>query len=105
MMLRSVVPGGVVLSERTTRRTVDGIAGRAILGSVGDFGPAADWKANDASPISVNQTELIRLNAPARAIALAISLSVNDKPSASRTRGAASRLPPVDFGSRARLVN
>ncbi|MDG2022146.1 MAG: penicillin-binding transpeptidase domain-containing protein [Phycisphaerales bacterium] len=52
VMLRSVLPGGVVLSERTTRRTVDGIAGRAILGSVGDFGPAADWSANDALPIS-----------------------------------------------------
>jgi len=46
-MLRSVLPGGVVMSERTTRRTVDGIAGRAILGSVGNFGPDPNWTASD----------------------------------------------------------
>jgi cell division protein FtsI/penicillin-binding protein 2 len=47
VMLRSVLPGGVVLSERTTRRIVDGIPGRAILGSVGDFGPDPNWNATD----------------------------------------------------------
>ena len=50
-MLRSVLPGGVVMSERTTRRTVDGIAGRAILGSVGNFGPDPNWTTSDDLPI------------------------------------------------------
>jgi cell division protein FtsI (penicillin-binding protein 3) len=55
MMLRSVLPGGVVLSERTTRRIVDGIAGRAILGSVGAFGPASDWSSTDELPIDAGR--------------------------------------------------